>query len=112
MFFGGLPEITRALTLSGIGYGHEHHVNIKSKMKTKPKHTIVILPDNSDVEVSYFCTDQDLPEKQKENSTDLVIQMHDCHYPLRINKSVANDDRQLEHVVQQTVINARGHLCG
>ncbi len=84
---------------------------LQNKMKIKPRHTIVILPDNSHIEVSYFCTDQNIPAKQKENSTDLVIQLHDCHYPLRILRSIEKNAELLEQIVHKTVINARGHLC-
>lgn len=80
-------------------------------MKTKAKHTIVTLPDNNHVEVSYFTTDQSLPEKQKEDSTDLIIQLHDCHYPLRIKRALEKNLGELEQLVHKTVINARGHLC-
>jgi hypothetical protein len=80
-------------------------------METKPKHTIVILPNDSMVEVTYFCTDKKLSEKQKQDQIDLIIQLDSCHYPVRIPKSMARKPDELDCLVHNTVISARGHLC-
>jgi hypothetical protein len=80
-------------------------------MQTRPKHTLVVLPNNSHVEVSYFCTDKKLKEKEKKNFIDLVVQLHDCHCTYKIDKTILKDTRLLEAIVQKTVINAKGHLC-
>ena len=80
-------------------------------MKTKPQHTVVVIPNDSKLEVSYYCSDTKLKEKEKKNFTDLIIQLHDCHSSIKIPKSKVNDPGDLEALVQKTVINAKGHLC-
>lgn len=78
-------------------------------MQTKPRHTVVVIPNDKKLEVSYYCSDLKLKEKEKKNFTELVIQLHDCHSSIKIPK--AKDTHDIEALVQKTVINARGHLC-
>ncbi len=80
-------------------------------MQTRPKHTVVVIPNNSKLEVSYYCSDKKLKEKEKKDFTDLIIQLHDCHSSIKIPKSKIKDENDLEAIVQKRVINARGHLC-
>jgi hypothetical protein len=80
-------------------------------MQTRPRHTVVILPDNTSLEVSYFCTDIKLNEQDKVKFVDLVVQLHDCHCSYKIDKSIVNNTRSLENLIHKTVINAKGHLC-
>ena len=80
-------------------------------MLTKSKETIVIIPNNNKVEVSFYCTDNQLTEKEKKKFIDLIIQLHDCHYEKKIPRSVINNNSEIEALVQKTVINAKGHLC-
>lgn len=80
-------------------------------MPTKAKNTIVVLPDNSRLEVSYFCTDKKLKESEKKSFTDLIVQLPDCHCAYTIDKKLLNNEAVLEALVQKTVINAKGHLC-
>ena len=48
-------------------------------MQTKPRHTVVVIPNDKKLEVSYYCSDLKLKEKEKKDFTDLIIQLHDCH---------------------------------
>lgn len=80
-------------------------------MQTKPKHTVVVIPNDSKLEVSYYCSDNKLKANERTKFTDLVIQLHDCHSSIKIPKTKVNNADDLEAIVQKTVINARGHLC-
>lgn len=80
-------------------------------MQTKPRHTVVVIPNEEKLEVSYYCTDKKIKEKEKKDYVDLVIQLHDCHSAIKIPKSKTKSIDELERVVQKTVINAKGHLC-
>ena len=80
-------------------------------MQTKPRHTVVVIPNESKLEVSYYTSDKKIQEKDKNSFTDLIIQLHDCHSSIKIAKSKIEDENGLEAIVQKTVINARGHLC-
>ena len=80
-------------------------------MQTKPKHTIVVTPEDKKLEVSYYCSDQKLRDKQRREFANLIIQLNDCHSSIKINKKKAEDPDEVESIVQKTVINARGHLC-
>jgi hypothetical protein len=80
-------------------------------MQTKPKHTVVVIPDDKKIEVSYYCSDQKLRDKQRKEFADLIIQLNDCHSSVRINKKKARNPEDVEAIVQKTVINSRGHLC-
>ncbi len=83
----------------------------KILMHTKQKHTVVVIPNDSKIEVSYYCSDKKIKEKEKKNYTDLIIQLHDCHSSVKISRSKVDDSNHLEALVQKIVINARGHLC-
>ena len=74
-------------------------------MAVKAYNTIVIMPDDSMLEVDYYCKDA------KENKVKLVIQLHDCFCTLNIDKSLCKDAQALETMVHNKVINTKGHLC-
>lgn len=80
-------------------------------MQTKPRRTIVIIPNEKKLEVSYYCSDLKLKEKEKKDFTNLVMQLHDCHSSIKIPRTKIKDADDVEAIVQKTVINARGHLC-
>ncbi len=80
-------------------------------METKPRHTIILMPDDSLLEVSYYCSDTRLKTHEKEETTQLVIQMHDCICLIKIEKSLSVKKNELEKIVHNKVINERGHLC-
>jgi hypothetical protein len=80
-------------------------------MQTKPMHTIVVIPNNQKLEITYYCSDKKLREKDKDKFTNLVMQLHDCHSYVKIPRSNVKDADAIEALVQKTVINARGHLC-
>ncbi len=80
-------------------------------MQTKSKHTIVIIPNEDKVEVSYFCSDLKLKEREKKKFIDLIIQLHDCHSTFRIERSMLKNANEIERTVHQRVINVKGHLC-
>ncbi len=80
-------------------------------MRTKAKHTVVVIPNDRKLEVSYYCSDQKLKEKEKKAFTDLIIQLYDCHSAIKISKEKIKNPEEIEAIVQKRVINARGHLC-
>ncbi len=80
-------------------------------MRTKSRHTVVVIPNDKKLEVSYYCSDQKLKEKEKKSYTDLIIQLQDCHSAIKISKEKIKNPEEIEAIVQKTVINARGHLC-
>ena len=80
-------------------------------MQTKPRHTVVVIPNEKRLEVSYYTSDRKMKEKENKDFIDLVIQLHDCHSSIKIHKAKAKDPDGVEAIVQKTVINARGHLC-
>lgn len=80
-------------------------------MQTAPKNTVVIIPNNKKLEVSYYCSDGKLTEKEKKEFADLIIQLQDCHSSIKIPKEKIKYPERVEAIVQRTVINARGHLC-
>lgn len=80
-------------------------------MQTKARHTVVTIPNDKRLEVSYYTTDRQLTEKEKKDFTDLIIQLQDCHSSIKIHRKKAKDPDDVEAIVQKTVINARGHLC-
>ena len=80
-------------------------------MQTEPKNTVVIIPNDKKLEVSYYCSDRKLKEKEKHDYTDLIIQLQDCHSSIKIPKEKIKYPERVEAMVQKTVINARGHLC-
>jgi hypothetical protein len=80
-------------------------------MRTKMKHTVVVIPNEKKLEVTYYVSDNKLSEKEKKELTNLVIQLHDCHSSIKISRTKVKDPDAVESLVQKTVINARGHLC-
>lgn len=74
-------------------------------MTVKAYNTVVVMPDNSRLEVDYYCKDS------AENKMKLVIQLHDCICTLLIDKSLCKDAEALETMVHNKVINTKGHLC-
>jgi hypothetical protein len=80
-------------------------------MRTKTKHTVVVIPNEKKLEVTYYVSDNKLSEKEKKELTNLVIQLHDCHSSIKIPRTKVKDPDAVESLVQKTVINARGHLC-
>ena len=80
-------------------------------MQTQPRNTVVIIPNDEKLEVSYYCSDLRLKEKEKADYTDLIIQLQDCHSSIKIPKEKSKYPERVEAIVQRTVINARGHLC-
>ncbi len=79
-------------------------------MQTKSRHTVVIIPNEKKLAVSYYCSDLKLKEKEKKDFTNLVMQLYDCHSSIKIPRTKINAV-DVEAIVQKTVINARGHLC-
>lgn len=79
-------------------------------MQTKQKHTIVVMPDNKKLDVSYYCSNG-IAKNGNQSMVNLVIQLDDCHSSIKIPKTKVKDQNELESIVQKTVINARGHLC-
>ena len=67
------------------------------------------MPDNTRLEVSYYCKKISAGSKQKE--TELIIQLHDCVCRLKIDDAICEHPQQLEHLVHKKVINTKGHLC-
>lgn len=80
-------------------------------MPAKSYTTVVIMPDNSNLEVTYYCTDTRLNEKEKETQTQLFIQLHDCVCTLKIEKTICRQRGALEKLVHNKVIHTKGHLC-
>lgn len=80
-------------------------------MQTKPRHTVVIIPNDKKLEVSYYTSDLKLKEEEKKEYTTLVIQLHDCHSSIKIPKAKVKRADDMEAIVHRRVINARGHLC-
>ncbi|MEO6220431.1 MAG: hypothetical protein ABIO81_08390 [Ginsengibacter sp.] len=80
-------------------------------MHTKPYTTIVIMPNDSQLEVTYHCTDVKMKENEKEKLAQLFIQLHDCICSIKIEKSITKKRNELESIVHNKVIHERGHLC-
>lgn len=80
-------------------------------MAAKHYTTIVTMPDNSIVEVDYYCMDKKLTDKEKINTTQLFIQLHDCVCTIKIEKAICKNPDVMESIVQHKVINTKGHLC-
>ena len=80
-------------------------------MQTKPQHIHIQMPDSKILEVSYYCSDVKLQEKEKNKNTQLIIQLNDCICTLKIEKSVCKQPDILEKIVHNKVIISKGHLC-
>ena len=83
----------------------------KKTMQTRSKNIQVLMPDERIIEVSYYCNDSKIPETELEKFTTLFIQLYDCICTLKIERSICQNKKALEHIVQKKVINDRGHLC-
>ena len=53
-------------------------------MQTKPYNTIVLMPNDMVLEVTYYCSDAKVDETEK--LTRLIIQLHDCICAIKIDK--------------------------
>ncbi len=80
-------------------------------METKSNTMHVVMPDNSKLEVTYYCKDAKLKEREKEKLTQLFIQLHDCICTIKIEKSICTKSAELERIIHNKVIQERGHLC-
>ena len=80
-------------------------------METESNTIHVIMPDDSKLEVTYYCKDTKLREGEKEKLTQLYIQLHDCICTMKIEKSICAKSAELERIVHNKVIHERDHLC-
>ncbi len=80
-------------------------------MHTPSKHIRVPMPDHSFFDVTFYCDDTKLSAKDKQSSTQLFIQHHDCLCVIQIKKSLSRNMLALENVVHNRVLNTKGHLC-
>ena len=80
-------------------------------MVSKHYTTLVIMPDDSSIEVNYYCMDKKLSKQEKKIQTQLFIQLHDCICTIKIEKEICKNPDALESIVQHKVINTKGHLC-
>lgn len=80
-------------------------------MPVKSYTTVVTMPDNSSLEVTYYCMNNKLSAPEKENHTQLFIQLHNCICTIKIEKNICSNPAHLEKIVHNKVINTRGHLC-
>ena len=80
-------------------------------METIERNTSVLMPNDTVLDVSYYCTDKKLEAGEKATLTHLVIQLHDCICLQKIERRLASDEAYLERAVHNKVINSRGHLC-
>lgn len=76
----------------------------------KSQQTIVLMPDNSLLEVDYYCTPYQ-SESDEKDWVNLIIQFDDCVYQSKINKVLSENKKGLETIVHNKVINSKGHLC-
>lgn len=84
---------------------------IKNKMETDNYMTLVEMPNQKRLEVTYYCKDDKLKGEEKQKLTQLFIQLHDCICVMKIEKSIMKNENELERIVHNKVINERGHLC-
>ncbi len=80
-------------------------------METGTYMTLVEMPNQSRLEVTYYCKDDKIKESEKEKLTQLFIQMDDCICIMKIEKSIIGNGSELERIVHNKVINEKGHLC-
>lgn len=80
-------------------------------MQTRPRHIHVQMPDSKLLNVTYYCSDLKLEEKERNEQTLLYIQLDDCVCTLKIEKLVCSQPVILEKIVHNKVIVSRGHLC-
>lgn len=80
-------------------------------MESDTFYTVVEMPDARSLAVEYYLKDDQLKENEKQERTQLFIQLDDCLCVMKINKSDAAKTHVLERIVHNKVINERGHLC-
>lgn len=80
-------------------------------METKSQKIFDEMPDKKLLNVEYYCTDNSVNINEKKTFTELFIQLDDCICKMQIEKSLLNKDHEIERIVHNKVINARGHLC-
>ncbi len=80
-------------------------------METDNFMTFVEMPDQSRLEIIYYCKDDKLPKSERVKFTQLFIQLHDCVCIMKINKSIIDNANEMERIVHNKVIIERGHLC-
>jgi len=80
-------------------------------METVDFMTLVEMPDQTRLEVVYYCKDNNLKEGEKNKFTQLYIQLHDCICTMKIEKSIVKNAGEMERLVHNKVIAERGHLC-
>ncbi len=80
-------------------------------METRTRNTIVFMPNDSVMEVSYYCSDKMLNEDEKMAVIQLFIQFDDCICSLKIDRSFTANKNTLERIIHNKVMNAKGHLC-
>ena len=79
-------------------------------METVDFMTLVEMPDQTRLEVVYYCKDNNLKEGEKNKFTQLYIQLHDCICTMKIEKAIVKNAKEVERLVQNKVIAERGHL--
>lgn len=84
---------------------------LKKQMQTKSNTTLVVMSNDSLLEVTYYCADFKLKENENEKLTQLFIQLHDCICTMKIEKSMSKKRNELERLIHNKVIYERGHLC-
>lgn len=80
-------------------------------METDNFMTFVEMPDQSRLEVLYYCKDDKLKADERAKYTQLFIQLHDCVCIMKIEKAKIKNTHEIERIVHNKVINERGHLC-
>ncbi len=83
----------------------------KIKMQTETNTTIVAMPNDSILEVTYYCADTRLNKGEKETPMQLFIQLRDCICTMNIEKSITRKSCELERLVHNKVIHEKGYLC-
>lgn len=79
-------------------------------MQKKSRCIQVLMPDDSLLEVSYYCIPASMATSVQ-SATKLIIQLDDCMCSLEIDEAVCNNQNSLERLVHNKVINTKGHLC-
>ena len=65
-------------------------------MQTNLERTIVVIPNDKKLEVSFYCSDQNLKNGEKKNFSDVIIQMDDCHTSVKIPRANASRRQLLD----------------
>lgn len=80
-------------------------------MQSRPKNIQVLMPDNRILDVCYYFNDSKIPDHEKEEITKLFIQLDNCVFTMKIEKSICRNHCAVEQLVHKKVINEKGHLC-